>query len=126
MTDITLSEAISTGVIYKSGAFWYIKGRTYTHFVSSSDAYGYAAAHGLLPQQSGAPATGIATERLGTHTAGKTEGATSIITISSPLSVWVGLSPAAYYGWPILDWPLWSDLLVFAAIEAVVLYAIIR
>ena len=128
-TPISLAQAEQEGYIYQKGAFWYIKGYSYVHTTSAELAYNYAAAHGLLP--------GTTAQPLGNRTAGQKQGSqntlgagvnanlTPPLTLGSPLITWLAsVIPFAtdqYLGWPILDWPLWIDLIIFALI-GVMLY----
>ena len=57
------------------------------------------------------------------HT-GKSPGETPQLGIGSPLTAVLGVSTAQYLGWPILDWPIWLDILFFSALAVVVVLLI--
>ena len=141
MTAITLNQALAQGIIYKKGNFWYVKGGI-AHFNTASEAYGYAYAHGLLPNASGGGmAKGVP---LGTHTQQK-EGSQNVsgappnqdllpqLTIGSPLITWLAvefpsakIAPDEFLNWPIVDWPLWMDLVIFAVVGILLGYYFIH
>ena len=132
-TPISLSQAEQEGYIYQKGAFWYVKGASYVHTTSADTAYNYAVAHGLLPGATARP--------VGSRTVGQKQGSQNTLgagvnsdlipqlTLNSPLVTWlasvVPFATDQYLGWPVLDWPLWFDLIVFALL-GVMLYFLVR